>query len=174
MRFLLSILCAVWMPRLFGESSLPFRNVEAEHVDYDEKHLHLVGNVRVEHDFGIMKCHECTLLLRQEKKEGEAMPLDHIFLKEDVCIDFSDGSRLQCDEGTINCGSLNGIFTSTDPRKVVYTTFMANGSTRTPVTATSRTLHASITKTEDGYALKRLQGEGAVNIAYAKEQEATN
>lgn len=166
MRYLLFLLTVVSATSLFGAPNLPFRNVEAEHVDFDEKILHLVGNVRVDHDFGIMSCRESTVLLRQEKKEGETVPLDHIFLKGDVCIDFTDGSQLRCDEGTIDCGSLDGTFISNDPGKVVYTTFVSNGSTRIPVKATSKALHATIVKTSEGYALKKLQGEGAVNIAY--------
>lgn len=154
---------------------LPIHNIEAEHIDFNEKTIHLVGNVKVEHEFGIIKCHEGTLILRQEKKEGETLPVERILLKKNVSIDFSQGHSLFSDAGDIDCATLEGIFLAEPGNTVTYISSSADGPLKTPLKATSKALKGKIAKTSQGYELTSLQGEGAVhieslqNIALAKE-----
>ena len=52
--------------------SLPLDTVEAEHIDFDEKTVHLVGHVKVINDFGTLHCNEATLVLPQGKQPDDA------------------------------------------------------------------------------------------------------
>ena len=151
-----------------GLPSLPLKFVEADHVDFEEKTLHVVGNVKVVHEIGILRCDDGILLLPQEKKDGGNIGANTIILKGDVSIDFTDGSHLEADEGEIDCQTLEGTFISHPPAKVTYTSFVEDGHQRIPVRATAKTLKAKITKTPLGYALTSLRGEGAVNIEYLR------
>ena len=151
-----------------GIPLLPLQQVEAEHVNLEDKVLHLVGHVKVTHEIGILSCDESTLLLPQEKKEGENTAVNTILLKGNVAIDFSDGSHLLADEGEIDCLALEGTFSAIPPAKVVYTSFATNEHLRIPVRATGRALKAKIIKTPLGYSLTSMRGEGAVNIEYLR------
>ena len=143
---------------------LPIHNIEAEHIDFNEKTIHLVGNVKVAHEFGLIKCQEATLFLRQEKKEEETHPVERILLKTDVSIDISHGHTLISDEGDIDCTTLVGLFLAEPGRFVTYISSSTNGPLKTPLKATSKALKGKITKTSQGYELSSLQGEGAVHI----------
>lgn len=145
---------------------LPLEAVEAEHVDFDEKTVHLVGHVKVVHDFGILCCNEATLILPQGKQTDEQPAVQEIFLKGTVSVDFTDGSRLTADEGDIDCRALEGTFYADPPEKVVYRGYAIDKNKRVPIRATGRALKASIAKTSEGYSLSSLRGEGAVNIEY--------
>lgn len=147
---------------------LPLQQVEAEHVDLEDKTLHLVGHVKVVHEIGVLHCDESTLLMPQEKKEGENIAVNTILLKGNVVIDFTDGSHLYADEGEIDCRVLEGIFIAYPPGKVTYTAFATDEHQRIPVRATGRALKAKITKTPLGYSLTSMRGEGAVNIEYLR------
>jgi len=149
---------------------LPIHNIEAEHIDFNEKIIHLVGNVKVDHEFGVIRCEEATLLLRQEKKEGETLPVDRILLKDNVSINFSEGHTLLSDEGDIDCTTLDGIFLAAPSGVVTYLSYSDNGPLKTPLKATSKALKGKITKTSQGYALTELKGEGAVHIESIKKE----
>jgi hypothetical protein len=153
---------------------LPIQQVEAEHVNLEDKTLHLVGHVKVVHEIGIIRCDESTLVLPQEKKEGESIAVNTIFLKGNVVIDFSDGSHLLADEGEIDCLALEGTFIAIPPAKVTYTSFATDDHQRIPVRATGRALKAKITKTSVGYSLTSMRGEGAVNIEYLRSIPLVN
>ncbi len=147
---------------------LPLQHVEAEHVDFENKTLHLVGHVKVVHEIGTLYCDESTLILPQEKGEEGAVAVQTIFVKGNVIVDFSDGSHLQADEGEIDCQLLEGTFIAHPPGKVVYCSFATTEHQRIPVRATGRALKAKITKTTAGYSLTSMRGEGAVNIEYTR------
>jgi hypothetical protein len=160
------------LPPLPSESELlPIQHIEAEHIDFDEKTIHLVGTVKVIHEFGVIQCHEATLFLHQEKKTNETLPVERILLKTSVMIDFSKGSRLFADEGTINCSTLEGTFISEPPNKVIYLSHSAEEPSSTPLKATSSALQAKITKTSRGYELSSLKGEGAVRVECLSKEE---
>ena len=149
---------------------LPLEAVEAEHVDFDEKTVHLVGHVRVVHDFGILCCNEAILMLPQGKQTDEQPAVQEIFLKGAVSVDFTDGSRLTADEGDIDCRALEGTFYADPPEKVVYRGYAIDKNKKVPIRATGRALKASIAKTPEGYSLSSLRGEGAVNIEYLRPE----
>jgi hypothetical protein len=149
---------------------LPLEAVEAEHVDFDEKTVHLIGHVKVVHDFGILCCNEAILILPQGKQVDEQPAVQEIFLKGTVSVDFTDGSRLTADEGDIDCRTLEGTFYADPPEKVVYRGYAIDKNKRVPIRATGRALKASIAKTSEGYALSSLRGEGAVNIEYLRPE----
>lgn len=149
---------------------LPIHNIEAEHIDFNEKKIHLVGNVKVDHEFGMIRCQEATLLLRQDKKEGETLPVERILLKDKVSIDFSNGHTLLSDEGDIDCATLEGIFLATSSTVVTYLSHSENGPLKTPLKATSKALKGKIAKTPQGYQLTELKGEGAVHIESIKKE----
>ena len=153
---------------------LPLQQVEAEHVNLEDKTLHLVGHVKVVHEIGVLHCDESTLLMPQEKKEGENIAVNTILLKGKVVIDFTDGSHLFADEGEIDCRTLEGIFIAYPPEKVLYTAFATDDHQRIPVRATGRALRAKITKTPLGYSLTSMRGEGAVNIEYLRSIPLTS
>ena len=146
--------------------NLPFEVVEAEHVEFDEKTVHLVGHVRVVNNFGTLCCNEATLTLPQGKQADEGPAVKEIFLKGAVCVDFTDGSQVTADEGEIDCRTLEGTFFAEPPEKVVYKGFAADKDRRVPIRATGRALRATIAKTAEGFSLSSLRGEGAVNIEY--------
>lgn len=149
-----------------GEAPLlPIHNIEAEHIDFNEKTIHLVGNVKVDHEFGVIHCQEGTLILRQEKKEGETLPVERILLKNDVSIKFSEGHMLLADEGEIDCATLEGVFLASPAHVVTYLSTSENGPLKAPLKATSKALKGKITKSAAGYELTALRGEGAVHIA---------
>ena len=149
---------------------LPLEAVEAEHVDFDEKTVHLVGHVKVVHDFGTLCCNEAILMLPQGKQADEQPAVQEIFLKGTVSVDFTDGSRLTADEGDIDCLTLEGTFYADPPEKVVYRGYAIDKNKRVPIRATGRALKASIAKTSEGYSLSSLRGEGAVNIEYLRPE----
>jgi len=151
---------------------LPVQHIEAEQVTFDERTVHLKGNVKVIHEIGTLACQECRLVLDQHTKQ-EGIAVREIFLQKDVNVDFTDGSSLHSDEGEINCETFDSVFRATPPRKVIYTTFTGDGKEGLPIKATSRVLRATLGKTEQGHALKSLKGEGAVNIEYLKKGEVT-
>lgn len=151
-----------------GIPLLPIKQLEAEHVTFDEKTLLLVGHVKVIHEIGTLQCDHGKLLLPQEKKGDEAIAVNTIFLNGNVIIDFTDGSRLTADEGEIDCRTLEGTFIASPPGKVTYTSFAINDRLKIPVKATGKALKAKIIKTPEGYALTSLRGEGAVNIEYQR------
>jgi hypothetical protein len=151
---------------------LPLEAVEAEHVDFDEKTVHLVGRVKVVHDFGILCCNEAMLILPQGKQADEQPAVQQIFLKGNVSVDFTDGGRLTSDEGEIDCRTLEGTFFAEPPEKVVYKGYAIDKNRRVPIRATGRALKALIAKTPEGYALSSLRGEGAVNIEYLRPEPA--
>jgi hypothetical protein len=148
---------------------LPIHNIEAEHIEFNEKTILLVGNVKVTHEFGVIRCQEATLLLRQEKRAGETLPVERILLKEAVTIDFSEGHSLSSDEGDIDCATLECIFLATPPHVVTYISSSETGPLKTPLKATSKALKGKITKTPQGYELMSLRGEGAVHIESLKK-----
>jgi hypothetical protein len=151
-----------------GLPLLPLKQVEAEHVDLEDKTLHLIGHVKVVHEIGVLHCDEGTLLLPEEKKDGGNVAVNTIFLKGNVAIDFSDGSHLVADEGKIDCQALEGTFIAIPPAKVTYTSFATDEHQQIPVRATGRALKAKIIKTPLGYSLSSMRGEGAVNIQYLR------
>lgn len=162
-----------FLPLLLSDSDLlPIHHIEAEHIDFNEKTIHLVGGVKVVHEFGIIQCQEAILSLHQEKKASETLPVDHILLKTSVIIDFSKGSRLFADEGDINCSTLEGTFLSEPPNKVVYFSLSSvEEPSATSFKATSSALQAKITKTPHGYELSSLKGEGAVRVECLSKEE---
>ena len=149
---------------------LPLEAVEAEHVDFDEKTVHLVGRVKVVHDFGILHCNEAMLILPQGKQADEQPAVQQIFLKGNVSVDFTDGGRLTSDEGEIDCRTLEGTFFAEPPEKVIYKGYTIDKNRRVPIRAAGRALKAIIAKTSEGYALSSLRGEGAVNIEYLRPE----
>jgi len=152
-----------------GILSLPVQQVEADQVTFDEKSVHLKGNVKVVHEIGELRCEEGTLVL-DKKHRQEGLGVDHISLKKNVLIAFSNGSSLQSDEGEINCITLETVFRAEPPRKVIYISQAEQGTP--PLKASGRALKALIATSEGGgYALKSLKGEGAVNIEYLKKEE---
>ena len=153
---------------------LPIHNIEAEHIDFNEKTIHLIGNVTVVHEFGIIHCQEGTLFLRQEKKDGETLPVEHILLKDKVTIDFSNGHTLYADEGDIDCTTLEGTFLAKPNSVVTYVSSSSNGPLKAPLKATSKALKGKITKTSQGYELASLQGEGSVHIESLQVKEVTH
>ena len=155
-----------------GIPVLPLEQAEAEHVDFEERVIHMVGHVKVVHEFGVLCCDEGTLLLPQQKSEGDQVAVETILLNGHVNITLTDGSILNANEGIIDCGKREGTFLADPPEKVVYAGFASDGQRKIPVKATGRALKANITKTADGYSLTSLRGEGAVNIEYLHPQEA--
>jgi hypothetical protein len=149
-----------------GLPLLPLEAVEAEHVEFDEKTVHLVGHVKVVHDFGTLCCNEAILMLPQGKQAEEQPAIQEIFLKDTVSVTFTDGSHLTADEGRIDCRTLEGTFLAEPPEKVVYQGFAIDKNRRVPIRATGRALRATIAKTPEGFSLSSLRGEGAVNIEY--------
>ena len=145
---------------------LPLHSAEAEHVDFDERVIHLVGHVKVVHEIGILCCDEGTLLLPQEKGGEDQVAVDTILLNGHVDIQFTDGSRLISNEAVIDCLKHEGTFFSEPPEKVLYTGFASGEHRKVPVRASGRALKANIVKTPAGYALASLKGEGTVNIEY--------
>ncbi len=150
---------------------LPVQNIEAEQVSFDEQSVRLKTNVRVVHEIGILTCQESRLVLDQHSKQ-EGFVVRKIFLQKDVKIKFTDGSSLSCDEGEIDCETFDTVFRASPPNKVIYSTFTGPGQEVVPIKASSRVLRATISKTDQGHALKSLKGEGAVNIEYLKKEES--
>jgi hypothetical protein len=164
MRYLVFLFCTLPLLLIADQTALPIHNIEAEHIDFNEKTIHMIGNVKVDHEVGVIRCQEATLILRQEKKEGETLPVDRILLKENVSIDFSQGHTLLSDEGEIDCQTLEGFFWATSPHVVTYLSCSEDGPLKMPLKATSKALKGKITKTPQGYELTALRGEGAVHI----------
>ena len=150
--------------------SLPLDTVEAEHIDFDEKTVHLVGHVKVVNDFGTLHCNEATLVLPQGKQPDDAPSVQEIFLKGAIAVDFTDGSRVTANEGQIDCRTLEGTFFSEPPEKVIYQGYTMDKDRKVPVRATGRALKATIVKTPEGFSLSSLRGEGAVNIEYLRSE----
>ena len=170
--FAASVLALFSSPLGANLPSLPLETVEAEHIDFDEKTVHLSGCVKVVNDFGTLCCNEATLVLPQGK-EADAQPaVQEIFLKGAVSVDFTDGSRITADEGEIDCRTLVGTFFAEPPEKVVYKGYTVDKDRRIPVRATGRALKATIAKTSEGFSLSSLRGEGAVNIEYLHSEAA--
>jgi len=144
-------------------SPLPVKQIEADSVSFNEKIVHLQGNVTIVHEFGTLHCDQSKLLRSDQEKEPQK-----IFLYDNVHIQFTDGSSLSADNGEINCTTLEASFTSNTPKKVIYIT--QPSPSQPPMKATSRALHALISKEESGYALKSLKGEGAVHIEYLQKE----
>jgi len=155
----------------FAEAALPplpLETVEAEHIDFDEKTVHLVGHVKVVNDFGTLHCNEATLVLPQGKQPDDAPAVQEIFLKGEVAVDFTDGSRVTAGEGEIDCRTFEGTFFSEPPEKVIYQGYTMDKDRKIPVRASGRALKATIVKTPEGFSLSSLRGEGAVNIEYLR------
>jgi hypothetical protein len=151
---------------------LPLQSAEAEHVDFDERVIHLVGHVKVVHEIGVLCCDEGTLLLPQEKVDEDHSSVDTILLSGHVDVVFSDGSHLVANEGIIDCQKQEGTFLADPPDKVTYTGLASGDHRKIPVRATGRALKANISKTESGYTLTSLRGEGAVNVEYYTPTES--
>lgn len=162
------LLFLAWSCVLMAETvpMLPVQQVEADTIDFDGGFLRLQGHVKIEHEFGIIYCQEGVLILPQQKGGGDGLEVDKIQLRGDVHIYFSDGGHLASEAGDLDCHTLEVVFHSSAPKKVVYIGTAMSGSTQVPVRATSHTLVAKIVKGENGYMLSSLRGEGAVNIEY--------
>jgi len=148
---------------------LPVQEINADSVTFDEKKIYLKGNVKVLHEFGTLRCDESTLFLTKNENSSEKSA-NKIFLKNNVHIDFSDGSSLQATEGEIYCEALEAHFCATPPQKVIYITYTEDE--HLPIRATSRALQATIVRGKDGYSLNSLKGEGAVNIEYLTQRKS--
>ena len=143
----------------------PLQQVEAEHVDFAGGTLHLLGTIRVVHDFGILHCDEATMYAAPGKTGPAAWSsFEKIELRGHVKIDFSDGGHLLSDRGDIDCEKLEGVFTADPPEKVCYVGFAAGATKRTPVRATGRTLMIKMAKSGSEYVLTSLAGAGAVHV----------
>jgi len=151
-----------------GLPLLPIQQLEAENIDFNEKIITLTGNVSVAHEIGILHCYKSILHLNDTKTSANELAVNQILLYENVTIDFSDGSQLTADEGTLDCVTMESVFISTPPSKVVYTSYAQDEHQKIPVRASGRVLKAKIVKTPQGYALSSLKGEGAVNIEYLR------
>ena len=168
--FAASVLALLSSPLGANLPSLPLETVEAEHIDFDEKTVHLSGCVKVVNDFGTLCCNEATLVLPQGK-EADAQPaVQEIFLKGAIAVDFTDGSRVTANEGQIDCRTLEGTFFSEPPEKVIYQGYTMDKDRKVPIRATGRALKATIVKTPEGFSLSSLRGEGAVNIEYLRSE----
>jgi hypothetical protein len=174
MRYVLIAVLAYATPLLQATLPLlPLETVEAEHIDFDEKTVHLVGNVKVINDFGTLHCNEATLVLPQGKQADDQPAVQEIFLKGAVVVDFTDGSKMMANEGEIDCRTLEGTFFAEPPEKVVYQGYTMDKDRKIPIRATGRALKAVIAKTPDGFSLASLRGEGAVNIEYLRSEPKT-
>ena len=145
---------------------LPVQQVEAESVTFEEKLIHLQGNVKLVHEFGILCCERADLFLSDQNQQKTAKKIE---LHDTVHITFTDGSELHADNGNIDCSSLETFFTAITPKKVVYITSLPS-----PIKTTSKTLHATIAKGENGYALQSIKGEGAVHIQHLQKEDSTS
>ena len=152
---------------------LPIQQVEAENIDFNEKILTLTGNVSVTHEIGTIHCNKGILHLNDAKTSTNELAVNKIFLHEAVVIDFSDGSQLMSDEGQLDCITMEGVFTSQAPSKVIYTSYAQDVHQKIPVRASGRLLRAKIIKTPQGYTLSSLKGEGAINIEYLPPLDVT-
>lgn len=169
------IVCLFSSIGLFGIGLplLPIQQVEADTIDFNEKILTLTGNVSVTHEIGIIHCNTGLLHLNNTKAPTNDLAVQTIFLHENVIIDLSDGSQLRSDEGQLDCLTMEGIFTSHPPAKVVYLSYAQDSHKKIPIRASSRILKAKIIKTPQGYTLSSLKGEGATTIEYLNPLEET-
>lgn len=143
------------------------KNVQADQIDYDTRKIRLAGAVWILHEFGEIRC-EKGVLLFEETQTAKLAPR-RILLEGSVQVTLQDGSTISSDEADIDCASLEAVFVSKSPAKVVYITRVVDDKVSVPVKATSQALRVLMKKSEGSkseYVLADLQGEGAVRVEY--------
>lgn len=164
----------VWLCSFFCAFSClliaaPMTQIEANDIDYDGKKICLRGKVKLNHQFGDIMCEKAILLLSENDTESKMTAPQRILLFGDVYVKLRDGSSITSEEADIHCPTLEGVFTSEPPQKVIYTTFMIDGKETIPVKASSRAMKV-IMKKSDGpnssYIVHDMQAEGSVIIEY--------
>jgi hypothetical protein len=148
-------------------AAAPLTQIQANEVDYDGKKILMVGEVRIDHQFGKILCDKAELIMPEG--EQKRMTPDKIFLNGAVEVTLRDGSILTSDAADINCQTLEGYFTSTPPQKVTYLTLIVEDNKTIPVKAMSRAMRVTMKKSEgpkSEYVIRDVQAEGAVNIEY--------
>lgn len=139
-------------------------SLEAESVDYDGKKIRMAGAIKIAHEFGDLACNKGVILMK------EGMNPERILLYGDVVVVLKDGSILASEEADINCETLEGVFRSTSPQKVEYTTRVEEDKKAVPVKTMSRSMRVTMKKgTKSEYVISDVQADGAVNIEYTQE-----
>jgi len=147
--------------------------IAADNADYDGKKIRMLGAVNIQHEFGDIHCDKGVLLMK-EASEKRICP-ERILLYGAVNVVLQDGSVLTSEEADINCETLEGVFTSAAPMKVVYCTRVEENGKAVPVKTVSRSMRVTMKKVQSDdtkkleYVIHDIQAEGAVNIEYQLE-----
>jgi hypothetical protein len=171
MYYPISLLVFLLMPlQVYGEKW----NVQAASVDYDRKKIHLSQNVCIQHSFGTLRCQRAEVFLLPIAQESKRVEPEKIVLKNDVHIELKDGSQLHCDEGEIDCKTLEGSFLAKPPRKVVYISMHEEDGKTYPVTTSSHAMKITMKKREEKgtahYEIANFQGSDAVTIEFDEKR----
>ena len=141
--------------------------IAAHDVSYDGKKVLLRGCVRLTSEFGAISCDQAEIALEPHTKN---LTFDTIFMKGNVLVTLKDESEVQSENADINCKTLEGLFHSESPQKVVYTTFLSGQKDKVPVKATSKalkvTMHKIANSQSSSYTIRDVQAIGAVIVEY--------
>jgi len=156
----------------FDVHTLPVHRIEAEKVRTEDKKIILEGSVVAVLDLGTVTCGKAVVLMdessKHEKKEDFSRLIE---MEQHVIVNFTDGSLLSADRGTIDCMKREGIFWGSDTEKVIYETSLAEEEVdKSRMRASSNCLRGVLVKTESGWKLEDLNAEGAVCIEYRPEK----
>jgi lipopolysaccharide assembly outer membrane protein LptD (OstA) len=169
MKFLCTVLLSVvsTMPVYAGKQSLA-----ADSVDYDGKKIQMMGAVNIQHEFGNICCDKGVLIMKEAS--AKRLDFDRILLHGHVNVVLHDGSILTAEEADINCETLEGVFSSSAPEKVVYSTRVEENGSFVPVKTVSRSMRVTVKRAANSdkseYIIHDIQAEGAVNIEYQIEK----
>jgi len=163
-----------WVIFLFVQplyaADFPLKEIKASTVDYDGKRVHLAGAVEIHHRFGKLFCNKAIILLSQNSSEQKQMIASQILLFGNVKVYLQDGTILLSDEADINCKTLEGLFRSKEPSKVMYSTFLHDAGKKIPMKATAKAMRVKMKKVEEAgsteYVFTDIHGEDAVSIEY--------
>ena len=151
--------------------SLPVHRIEAEKVRTEDKKIMLEGSVVAVLDLGTVTCGKATVVMDESSKREKTEDFSRLIeMEKHVLINFTDGSLLSADRGTIDCIKKEGVFWGSDQEKVIYETPHVEGSEKSRMRASSNCLKGVLVKTESGWKLDDLNAEGAVRIEYQPEK----
>lgn len=140
--------------------------VQAVSVDYDTKKINLLQNVHIQHNFGILHCQKAVITLAPREPEKKKMEAEKIFMQNDVQIELKDGTLLYCDEGEIDCITLEGVFFAKEPRKVIYISFHEEDGKKIPIKTSSQAMKIKMKKNEGSYEIADFHGNDTVTIEF--------
>ncbi|MCE5293510.1 MAG: hypothetical protein LLF94_02710 [Chlamydiales bacterium] len=147
-------------------------SIQADSADYDGKKIRMAGGVRIQHEFGNIACDKGVMLMKEAPEVR--LDLDRIMLNGSIELILHDGSVLTAEEADINCKTLEGVFTATEPNKVIYLTRVEEDGQAIPVKTMSRSMRVTMKREQNGsgsqYVIQDVQALGAVNIEYQQEK----